>query len=192
MILSVRELIDIAVMSAFVGFIFKDVFRPVQIPNYDPLRAAGSMFRGIEFSNFWFAMAVTAPAIILHEMAHKFVAIAFGAQATFYAAYTWLGLGLLLKLMNFGFIFFVPGYVAHTAIAPLANMLVAGAGPFTNLAFWGIAKAVLRSKARLSPVARQAFALTARINLFLFFFNMLPIPPFDGFQFFSGLVKFLF
>ncbi|HIH49009.1 TPA: hypothetical protein HA296_05395, partial [Candidatus Woesearchaeota archaeon] len=29
--------------------------------------------------------------------------------------------------------------------------------------------------------------ITQKVNLFLFIFNMLPIPPFDGFTVFSGL-----
>ena len=187
-LLSPQEIIDIVIMTVFVGFIFSDIFgRYHHKDTSDPIAAYTRPLKSERFENFKFAALVTAPAIILHEFGHKFVAIAFGLHATFHAAYTWLGIGLLLKLMNFGFIFFVPAYVSYPALAtPFQSMLIAGAGPFVNLAIWlGTAAYIKSGKAARKHLT--FFALTSKINMFLFFFNMIPIPPFDGFHFFNSL-----
>lgn len=188
--LSFQEIIDIAIMTAFVGFIFSDVFGRYRNASEsdDPL-AAYTRPKSAGLENFKFAAIVTAPAIILHEFGHKFVAIAFGLNATFHAAYAWLGLGLILKLLNFGFIFFVPAYVSYPALAtPLQSALISGAGPFVNLLLWIIP--VLLLKAGIVGRKHAAFlVLTSRINMFLFIFNMIPIPPFDGFHFASSVLE---
>ncbi|MFH1590299.1 MAG: M50 family metallopeptidase [archaeon] len=186
---SLIEIFDLMVMTAITGFIFKDLFKRRHVERYDPIKSLTHRTKSLGMTNFYFAIAVTAPAIILHEMGHKFVAMGFGATATFHAAYPWLMLGLVLRLMNFSFIFFVPGYVqyATAGLTAFQSMLIAGAGPFVNLAIWAAALLVLRYKKDLSPTALQGWTLTKRINLFLFFFNMLPIPPFDGSSFFSSL-----
>lgn len=185
--LSVSEIVDIIIMTLFVGFIFKDIF--VKPQNFtDPLKALMSRSRG----NFWYAAAVTAPAIILHEFGHKFVAMAYGMQATFEAAYLWLGIGLILKLLNFGFIFFVPAYVTITGAAtPLQFSIVAFAGPAVNMVIW-MSMILVERNGWVKPKHNHFVTLTKRINMFLFIFNMLPIPLFDGYKVFSGLYGALF
>jgi Zn-dependent protease len=131
---------------------------------------------------------VTGPAIILHELAHKIAAMSFGFTATFHAAYFWLILGLVLKFMNFGFIFFVPAYVSISGLmTPLQNMIISGAGPFTNLALWLGSEALLRTNLAKKRKMHVVLYLTSKINMFLFIFNMLPILGFDGSKFFSGI-----
>ncbi|MAG08549.1 hypothetical protein CMO89_03685 [Candidatus Woesearchaeota archaeon] len=185
-----NEIIDILIMSVIVGFIFKDLFKkPVE--NYDPLKQLQS---SQSLENLKFAVLVTAPAIILHELAHKFVALSYGMEATFHAAYFWLGLGLVLKLMNFSFIFFVPGYVSiacktlYCQITPLQSALIAGAGPFMNLLLW-LASSFLLKKNMLDKKYFPILLITSRINMFLFFFNMLPFLMFDGYKFFTGIIR---
>ena len=134
-------------------------------------------------------MMAVAPAIILHEFGHKFVAMAFGLQATFHAAYFWLGLGVVLKLMGTGFIFFVPAYVAHSYTnSAVASLFVAGAGPFVNLAIWLGATGWKKYGKVKSHKVLSLLHITAKVNMFLFFFNMIPIPPFDGSTFFRALL----
>ncbi|MBU0980438.1 MAG: M50 family metallopeptidase [Nanoarchaeota archaeon] len=187
--LSLYEIIDIAIMCLFLGFIFKDVFvRPRQYT--DPLKAL--MHGAYRKGNFWYAVALTAPAVILHEFGHKFVATAYGMQATFQAAYLWLGLGAILKLMNFGFIFFVPAYVTIRGVgSPLAFSIIAFAGPAVNLLIW-LAMILVERKNLVTAKHMHYVILTKRINMFLFIFNMLPIPLFDGFQVYSGLLQTIF
>ena len=91
------EIIDIVIMSAALGFIFGGFIKKPQKYNADPLL---QLRRGFNWEDFLFAMAVVAPAVILHEFGHKFVAMGFGAFAVFNAAYFWLGLGIIMKLMS--------------------------------------------------------------------------------------------
>lgn len=181
---SLQEFIDLLIMIAALGFIFKDIFKKPVGP-YDPLTYYKKKFN---FENFKFAVMVTAPAIILHELAHKLVAIYYGLSATFHAHYFFLGLGIILKLLNFGFIFFIPGYVAHSGLAThFQTAMIAIAGPLTNLALFGIATFFLKQK-NIKKKYIPILILTKKINLFLFIFNMLPIPPFDGSHFFSNII----
>lgn len=181
MILTLRELFDAALMTVAVGYIFMSIFQ------------ARSMRIGFDWKALWFACLVTAPALVLHELAHKFVAMAAGLQATFHAAYTWLGIGILLKLAGAPFIFFVPAYVsigcaAHPcAIPPLISAMTAFAGPFLNLLLWVSSWAVLKYHRVRSKRWLVFWFLTKKINMLLFILNMLPIPGFDGFTFYSGL-----
>lgn len=167
------EFVDVIVMTLAVGFIFMDLFVP----------------RGSKFDKnaLVFAILVTAPAVIFHELAHKLVALSFGYTATFHAAYIWLGIGIVLKLMRTGFIFFVPGYVliGGAAVAGLPMSLTAFAGPAVNGFLFVLSWAVLRFG---NPSGNWAFfwLVTRQINGFLFVFNMLPIPLFDGFKVYSG------
>ncbi|MBI5398414.1 M50 family metallopeptidase [Candidatus Woesearchaeota archaeon] len=197
---SVQELIDVIIMSLGVGFIFQDVFRVHSAPrtsSYDPLARyrPGGVKPGFFQSDLWFAILVTAPAIIFHELMHKLVALAYGLQATFHAAYFWLGIGIALKLVGVPFIFFVPGYVSISGAAvPLQNALIAFAGPGTNLLLFSASWLLLRNQSFIRRHRRFApiLYLTKRINGFLFIFNMLPLPIFDGWKVYEGFWRAFF
>lgn len=185
---SLAEVFDAIVICVALGFIFQDIFRKPRSYTFDPLLIPKTSF---SWEDFKFAMAVTAPAIILHELGHKFTALALGASASFHAAYGWLILGIVLKLMNFGFIFFVPAFVAISPQPPLSNALIAFAGPAVNLLLFAISWYLLRTR-KFSRTTSIGLLLTKRINLLLFIFNMLPIPGFDGFHVLRGLFLGLF
>jgi Zn-dependent protease len=201
MVLSLMELFRIGVIIVFLGYIFMDGFRELSRQGY-------RFHAGFDWKAFEFAALVTAPAVILHELFHKFSAMAFGMIAEFYAAYLWLFLGVALKLMGVGAIFFIPGYVAWgcpvrdyacqslLASSPWIGALIGFAGPFANLLLWQGAKWY-----RTNPqYARKKFTkkyyaflfMTERINMFLFFFNLIPIPPFDGFHVVTGILETIF
>lgn len=188
-LLTFSEIFDMIAMTAVVGYIFSDMFKKPAGDDYDPL----THFRaGFDIGNFKFAAMVTAPAIILHELGHKFVALGFGLEAQFQAAWLFLGLALLMKLMNFGFIFIVPAYVSILGRAsPLEFGLIAFAGPFVNLILWLFAAFAVK-KHLFSKKYNIALLLTSRINMFLFIFNMLPIPGFDGSKVFMGIMQAFF
>jgi len=178
-IFTLKELFDVLIMTVVVGYIFMDMFRSQQF--------------GFDKKAFLFACLVTGPALILHELGHKFVALGFGLDATFHAAYFWLIFGIVLKMLRFGFIFFVPAYVSigNGAVTPLASALIAFAGPGINLALFLLAWALLKQK-KMKKSTFIFLQVTKQINLFLFIFNMLPIPPFDGFKVYQGLFQTLF
>lgn len=188
MIFNLGEFVDMIIMTAVLGFIFKDIFKPARTREMDPLDYYKN-FKSQNFEDFKYAIMLTAPAVILHEFGHKFVAMSFGLTATFGTSYTWLGLALILKLMNFGFIFLVPAFVSISGITsnPIAMPLIAFAGPAVNLILWVGAKLLIDTK-KLPRKYLQFAVLTRKINGFLFVFNMIPIPPFDGFKVLMGIV----
>jgi Zn-dependent protease len=176
MLITLRELLDILIMTVAVGYIFMDFLR---LPRQT---------YGFDWKQLWLACLVTAPALIFHELAHKFTAILFGAQATFHAAYTFLVIGIVLKLVHSPIIFFVPGYVEIPAsLLPLQSALVAFAGPALNGVLYLVAKYVTTQNATRSRRWLFFWHMTQRINGFLFIFNMLPIPGFDGLKVYQGL-----
>lgn len=198
MLFTLQELFDVVMMSLGVGFIFMDRFAIKQtVKSYvdDPVAYYQSTRRRVsdfQWHNLWFACLITAPAVIFHELAHKLVAISYGMQATFHAAYIWLSIGIVLKLLNTGFIFFVPGYVTHTGAAtPLQTVAVAFAGPFLNAVFWFSCWILIKFRPiELSTRTLQILAATRYINGFLFIFNMIPIGFFDGAHVLEGLSEY--
>lgn len=189
MIFALQELIDMLIMIAFIGYIFSDLFKPAR-----QLLDATAVSSGFDWHDFFFGCAVAAPAIVFHELAHKFVALGYGVEATFHAAYLWLLVGLVLKLLHVGFIFFVPGYVSYyaTGLSSLNVSLIAFAGPFMNLVLWLGSWFLIKQRLVKKKKTLLLVHATKQINMFLFFFNMLPIPPFDGYQVFAGLLQHLF
>ena len=200
MLFSLRELLDIVVMILAIGFIFKDAFLPrrqrIVTEKYDPVAHYRNLGKNYDLRGFMFALIVAAPAVLFHELGHKLVAVGFGMNAEFHAAYTWLAIGVALKLMNFGFIFFVPAYVSITGagMTPLISSATAFAGPAVNLVLFLVPFLLLKSKTFAQRYRKYVaiLFLTSRINLFLFIFNMLPIPMFDGWTVYSGLIQSFF
>lgn len=202
-----HEIIDIIIMAFFIGFLFQDLVKPAQkrvrtddvLDQYGyKLKKKEPFLKRLSNNNLWFSIAVLSPAIILHEMGHKFVAMAFGLSATFHAFYansTTLFLGVLAflaKIANFGLVFLVPGFVSISPGATVAQQgLIAFAGPFVHLVFWIGSLLVLKFKKNLSPKWRLAVLLNKKINLFLFILNMLPIPGIDGWQVYLSIFKLL-
>lgn len=184
----ILEIADIIIMSLVLGFIFKDIFRRPVHGTYDPL----TNYKKPGFSNFKFALAVVAPAIVLHELGHKFAAMAFGVSATFFAAYGWLLVGIFLKIVGFGFIFFIPGFVAPLqALTSTQSAAIAFAGPFVNLALW-LGSWLILNNWKVNKKYYAVLYLTKQINMFLFILNMLPIPGIDGFRVYSTIFQTIF
>ncbi|WP_290818669.1 metalloprotease [Halovivax sp.] len=114
-------------------------------------------------------------AFLLHELAHKVVAIRFGQVAEFRADYSMLFLAIMSALI--GFLFAAPGAVYHRGRITLReNGLVALAGPVTNLAL----AALFLPLMFLPGVAGDVGRLGVWINVFLAAFNMIPYGPLDG------------
>jgi len=192
--LSIQEIVDIVMMTLFIGFIFSRYFRRKPVEEYDPLKQyqKSTLWEDVK----WGAI-IAAPAVVLHELAHKFVAIGFGAQATLHAPglfgipYGMYIFVILLSYLRFPVIFFVGGYVSHTPLATLPSAFVAIAGPFVNLILWLGSIIVVKNKLVHRKYWEQ-IALAGKLNMFLFIFNMLPIPGFDGFNFIRSLMTMFF
>lgn len=191
MLFTFKEFLDLIIMTIAVGYIFKDAFQtPAESPKiYDPLQQFQKKTKNLLTTDLGFAIIATAPSVVFHELAHKFVAIALGTAATFHASYFWLVIGILLKWFNTGFVFFVPGYVTHTAaLLPLQSAAIAFAGPAMNLVLWLSAWLILKSAKKLTPFQVKLAVITKQTNMFLFFFNMIPLGFFDGARVLDGLL----
>jgi Zn-dependent protease len=188
MLISIGEIIEILIMSVAVGYIFSGIFKRRTI-SYDPIKqfSKPSIIEDIKYG-----VILAAPAVVLHELSHKFVAMAFGATATVHAPLGMYALVLLMRLFNFPIIFFVGGYVRiFGSLLPWQSALVSIAGPLTNLILY----LVLIALVKFSLVKRKHYDLigkAAKLNLFLAAFNMIPIPGFDGYSFFASLLSYIF
>ncbi len=186
MLFTLPELLNLAIVTVALGYIFMS-YLPRVHPS-DPL-SRPSRF-GIDKETFLLALLVTAPAIILHELAHKFSALALGLVATFKVWPFGLFLGVVLKWINSPLLILAPGYVEISGGATdFQVFLTALAGPLTNLLLWFISRQLLEHARKLSRKQAIALYLTKQINLFLFLFNMIPLPPLDGSKVFYSLFK---
>lgn len=140
---------------------------------------------------------------LLHEMAHKFVALHFGYLAEYRANMTGLLLAVVLSFA--GFIFAAPGAVMISKprapaefyqqdpfgqaelIKQIKNesLWISLAGPMTNIALAAAFFIVLLLSTQDGIAARAAnFGLI--INLTLAAFNLLPFGPLDGKKIFES------
>jgi Zn-dependent protease len=125
---------------------------------------------------FGLSLVTVGTAFLLHELAHKVVAVRFGQAAEFRADYNMLGLAVLAALA--GFLFAAPGAVHHRGrITRRENGLIALAGPASNVVlavgFWLLARV---GGGFLGGVGSLGFL----INVLLAGFNMIPFGPLDG------------
>jgi Zn-dependent protease len=117
---------------------------------------------------------------LLHELAHKVVAVRFDQLAEFRADYGMLFLAVMSALV--GFLFAAPGAVHHRGrITEREHGLIALAGPVTNgllaLVFAPIyAVGLLVGSPLLALIGGRGVA----INLFLAAFNLVPFGALDG------------
>jgi Zn-dependent protease len=119
-------------------------------------------------------------AFLLHELAHKVVAVRFGQIAEFRADYGMLFLAVMSALV--GFLFAAPGAVHHRGrLTPREHGLIALAGPATNAALAvAFVPFYLGGLTLGSPLLALVGGRGVAINLFLAAFNLVPIGGLDG------------
>ena len=141
-------------------------------------------------------------AFTVHEFAHAYVAYKFGdptaqkqGRLTFNPIAHIDPIGAIFILIaGFGWARPVPVNRHYFKRPKLAGVLVSFAGPFSNLllAFLGFAGIV--GLLRLGIPEGTAFdfypflSMFVSINLMLFAFNLLPLPPLDGYRIIEDLV----
>ena len=142
----------------------------------------------------WLRLAVLIPAIILHEVSHGVVALAFGDDTAKRAGRLTLNpiahvdpvgsvaLPLLLAVAGapvFGWAKPVPVNPRNLRNPRQQTLLVSLAGPATNIVLAVGAAVVLRGATHSSLPIDLAVQFGI-INVVLATFNLIPIPPLDG------------
>jgi Zn-dependent protease len=121
------------------------------------------------------ALITVGIGFLLHELAHKAVAVRFDQIAEFRADYNMLGLAIVAALA--GFLFAAPGAVYHQGrITDRENGLIALAGPVTNLAL----ATLFLPLAFVGGYVGAVGNLGVLVNVLLAGFNMIPYGPLDG------------
>jgi len=159
----------VALSLGFAFFILRTNDRALLIGN--PEFLVGDTFLRVLVSS----LVTVGAGFLLHELAHKVVAIRFGQVAAFKADYAMLGFAVVSGLA--GFFWAAPGAVRHAGrITPRENGLVAVAGPVTNL----VLAALFLPGLAFGGLAGEAAQLGVTANCFLAAFNMIPFGPLDG------------
>jgi len=119
-------------------------------------------------------------AFLLHELAHKVVAVNYGQIAEFRADYNMLFLAVMSALL--GFIFAAPGAVHHRGyLNAKEHGHIAIAGPVINLVLAAVFLPVYFGGIGLNLGLLVLLGqLGIIVNLFLAAFNLVPFGPLDG------------
>lgn len=116
---------------------------------------------------------------VLHELAHKVMAIRYG----FWAEYRLWVEGLILALVTayFGFVFAAPGavYIHGNYIKENENGIISLAGPVTNIILALIFFSLIPLVPAASTLGKISF-LGYYVNSFLALFNLIPFSILDG------------
>jgi Zn-dependent protease len=165
----IRDLLAawLALGVAFAIFLNRGLVRGVTAGGFDPSVALLAVV---------VALATAGAGFLLHELAHKVVAVRFGQVAAFRADYGYLFLAVVSALA--GFLFAAPGAVVHRGrITARENGLISLAGPVTNLLLAAVfLPLAVAGVGLVETVGRQGVI----INLLLAGFNMIPFGPLDG------------
>ncbi len=178
--ITLYEIFGILAVTGIIGYIFSGYL---------------SMYKGshgFTWEDYKLSLIIAAPAVILHELGHKFVGMAFGLAAYFQVFWEGLGLALILRWINSPILLLAPAYVTVPNAMPLQNFFIAFAGPGINLLLWLGSAYYLKSKKNIGRKTAIGLMMTKQINKWLFIFNMIPIPPLDGFNVAFSLYKIFF
>ncbi|WP_427159347.1 site-2 protease family protein [Aliinostoc sp. HNIBRCY26] len=146
---------------------------------------------------FFRIVVIVIFSITLHELAHGWAAISQGDNTPQQKGHLTLNPVVHMGVESLIFLCFtgiawgqMPVNPAKFRFPKLSNIIVSAAGPLSNLAL-GIFFIIL-IKLFANPDSPGIFSfeflyLACRINLTLFLFNLLPVPPLDGFHVFSEI-----
>jgi len=147
----------------------------------------------IGFNNFLISIALVIVAFVVHELAHRTIALWLGYRTQFKAWITGLVIGLVVAFVSNGYLLFLaPGalVITHLPVHRLGkfyydlayNQLgwIAMSGAIANMLF----AVLLKILATITGLG--IFEKAMMINIWIALFDMLPIPPFNGSRTFFG------
>jgi len=135
-------------------------------------------------------------ALVFHEYAHAWVAHKLGDPTARYSGRLTLNPmahldpfgSLMILFVGFGWAKPVPVDSRYLSNPRVDMMKIAFAGPAANLLLAFIAGTIIRTGMIGGSIAMMLYLFT-QINIMLAVFNMIPIPPLDGSQIFSGIMS---
>jgi Zn-dependent protease len=165
-----------------------------------------SSFLAYPLADIPFVFVALILALTLHEFAHAYVAYLFGDPTAKNEGRVTLNplahldpVGtLLIFLMGVGWAKPVPVNRSYFRKPRLAGVLVSVAGPISNLliAFFSLlllklleVSGVMDGNSFVTNILFHLFDTIVSLNLVLFIFNLIPLPPLDGYRIVEDLVS---
>ena len=135
-------------------------------------------------------------ALVFHEFSHAWVANKLGDPTARYSGRLTLNPlahldpfgSLMILFVGFGWAKPVPVDSRYLANPRVDMMKIAIAGPAANLLLAFVGGTIIRSGLVSGSIILMILLFT-QINIMLAVFNMIPIPPLDGSQIFSGIMS---
>jgi Zn-dependent protease len=134
-------------------------------------------------------------SIVIHELAHGLAALSQGDDTPRVSGHMtlnpivhmgWLSIIFLMMTgMAWGA---MPVNPSRFKSPTWGDAMVSLAGPFSNLLLCTIGVLAMKLTGDAAFVSQNFFRMFAWINAILFVFNLLPIPPLDGFQAIAAFV----
>ena len=134
-------------------------------------------------------------ALVFHEFSHAWVANKLGDPTARYSGRLTLNPlahldpfgSLMILFVGFGWAKPVPVDSRYLANPRVDMMKIAFAGPAANLLLAFVGGTIIRTGLVSGSITLMLLLFT-QINIMLAVFNMIPIPPLDGSQIFSGIM----
>ena len=135
-------------------------------------------------------------ALVFHEFSHAWVANKLGDPTARYSGRLTLNPlahldpfgSLMILFVGFGWAKPVPVDSRYLANPRVDMMKIAIAGPAANLLLAFVGGTIIRTGLVDGSITLMILLFT-QINIMLAVFNMIPIPPLDGSQIFSGIMS---
>ena len=135
-------------------------------------------------------------ALVFHEFSHAWVANKLGDPTARYSGRLTLNPlahldpfgSLMILFVGFGWAKPVPVDSRYLANPRVDMMKIAFAGPAANLLLAFVGGTIIRFGLVSGSITLMILLFT-QINIMLAVFNMIPIPPLDGSQIFSGIMS---
>ncbi len=145
--------------------------------------------------SFFSYIAIIVFSIVLHELAHGWAAMSQGDDTPKRTGHLTLNPVVHMGWESIIFLCFTGICWGQMPVNPSkfrspkwGNILVSGAGPFSNLVLGIFFIILLRIYTHLIDSGfLSIIGMVIHINLRLFLFNLLPIPPLDGFHIYSNI-----